>query len=452
MKLWQSIRLIRDPIGFFERCIGRYGDVFTVRVIGVGNLVYVADPELLRDLFTGDAEALCAGEAYRFMEPVLGPHSLLLLDGEDHRRERRRLLPPFHGGGIGRHAELIAAITVSEIERWPRGEPFAMRPRMQAITLDAVLQAVFGIRDAARLARLRTLIPRMLERSKLVIRMPSLRRDLGRLSPWRRFASVRAEVDAVLYEEIRRRRTLCDLDQRDDVLSTLIQAHNELDEPISDRALRDELMTLLVAGHHTTGTVLAWAFERLTRNPDAMRRLVAELDAGEEAYLDAVVKETLRVRPVIFDVARFLKTPFTLKGYELPAGTYVMPAIGAVHLFTGAFEEGREFRPERFLEEQPDLHSWIPFGSGPRRCVGAPFAMMEIKVVLREVFARLVVRAASAVPERPKFRNVTLVPGDGARVIVEERLERRTAGVRGRCRRPRAPTPVERVVFRSGAG
>jgi cytochrome P450 len=423
-QLGLSLRLLRDPVGFFERCIDRYGDVFSVRLVGVPNLVYVADPELLRDLFTADPDAVRAGEANRFMEPVLGSHSLLVLDGADHRRERRLLLPYFHGGGIGRHVELVAAITRREIARWPRGEPFAMRPRMQAITLEAILQAVFGVHDAQRLARLRTLIPRMLERSSLVIRMPWFRRDLGPLSPGGRFARARAEVDAVLHDEIQRRRAQPDLDRRDDALSTLVRAHGELDEATADRVLRDELMTLIVAGHHTTATTLSWAFERLARCPAAMRRLVAELDAGEEAYLDAVIKETLRVRSVIFDVARLLTAPLTLNGYELPAGTYVMPAIGAVHLFTGAFENGHEFRPERFLAADVDTSSWIPFGMGPRRCVGAPFAMMEMKIVLREVLSRLVVRAPSPAPERPRFRNVTLVPADGATVVVEDRAGR----------------------------
>jgi cytochrome P450 family 135 len=417
----QSLRLMLRPIDYLDACLRRYGDVFTLRFIGMGNLVYVADTEIVKEVFTGDPRIFHAGEANQVMEPVLGSRSVLLLDDDEHLRERRLLLPPFHGERVRRYRELVAEIAGREVERWPRGEPFSLRPRMQAITLEVILRAVFGIREAERLDRLRDLLPRMLDHGTVVVWTPFLRRDLGPGSPWRRFVRVRAEVDSLLLDEIRGRRQAADLAERDDILSMLLQARREDGTPMGEDELRDELMTLLLAGHETTATGLAWAFERLARNPQVMARLVESLDDTDEAYLEAVAKETLRARPVVYDVARKLAAPVTIRGWELPAGTYVVPSITAIHLLRGIYERADEFVPERFLGSQPEPYAWIPFGGGPRRCIGAAFATMEMKVVLREVLTRVAVRAPDPRPERQRLRNVTLVPGKGARVVVEER-------------------------------
>jgi cytochrome P450 len=419
--LIQSLRLILSPIGFLEHCLRRYGDVFTLRFIGMGDLVYVADTETVKEIFTGDARVFHAGEANEVLEPVLGPRSVLLLDEDEHLRERRLLLPPFHGDRVRRYRELVGEIAAAEIDRWPRGRAFSLRPRMQAITLEVILRAVFGIREAERLDRLRALIPRMLDHGTVVVWMPFLRRDLGPGSPWRRFVRVRAEVDLLLFDEIRRRRDAADLEERDDVLSMLLQARGEDGEPMGEDELRDELVTLLLAGHETTATGLAWAFERLTRHPRVMSRLEESLGDEDDDYLDAVAKETLRARPVVYDVARRLAAPATVKGWELPAGTYVVPSITAIHLLQGIYERAGEFRPERFLESPPDSYAWIPFGGGRRRCIGAAFATMEMKAVLREVLMRVSVRAPDLKPERIRLHNVTLVPSKGARVIVADR-------------------------------
>jgi len=233
---------------------------------------------------------------------------------------------------------------------------------------------------------------------------------------------VRNAVDDLLFEEIRRRRALEDLDERDDVLSLLLQARDDEGRPMSDAALHDELVTLLIAGHETTATGLAWAFERLLRTPLVHRRLLAEVDAEEDdAYLDAVVRETLRVRPVVYDVARLLTAPFSVRGWMLPAGTYVVPSITGVHLFTGLYEDAAEFRPERFLEGEAESYAWIPFGGGRRRCIGAAFATMEMKVAIREILSRVELRAPEQAPERVKLHNVTLTPGNDTRVIVTAR-------------------------------
>jgi cytochrome P450 family 135 len=420
----QSLRLLLQPIDFLEHCLRRYGDLFTLRFIGMGDLVYVADTETVKEIFTGDASVFHAGEANEIMEPVLGSRSVLLLDEDEHLRERRLLLPPFHGDRVRRYRELVGEIAAAEVRRWPRGRPFSLRPRMQAITLEVILRAVFGIREAERLDRLRALLPKMLDHGTVVVWMPFLRRDLGPGSPWRRFVRVREEVDGLLLDEIRRRREAADLEERDDVLSMLLQARGEDGEPMSEKELRDELMTLLLAGHETTATGLAWAFERLTRTPRVMSRLEESL-AGEEddAYVDAVAKETLRARPVVYDVARKLAAPATVRGWELPAGAYVVPSITAIHLLKGVYEEPEEFRPERFLEgDQPDSYAWIPFGGGRRRCIGAAFATMEMKAVLREVLTRVEVRAPDPRPERIRLHNVTLVPAKGTRVVVADRV------------------------------
>jgi cytochrome P450 family 135 len=422
--LVQSLRLLLQPIDFLDRCLRRYGDVFTLRFVGMGDLVYVADTEAIKEVFTGDARVFCAGEANEIMEPVLGSRSVLLLDGEEHLRERRLLLPPFHGDRVRRYRELVGEIAAAEIARWPRGRPFSLRPRMQAITLEVILRAVFGIREAERLDRLRALLPKMLDHGTVVVWMPFLRRDLGPGSPWRRFVRVRAEVDGLLLDEIHRRRAATDLEERDDVLSMLLQARGEDGEPMRESELRDELMTLLLAGHETTATGLAWAFERLTRTPRVMSRLQESLaDEDDDAYVDAVAKETLRARPVVYDVARKLAAPARVRGWELPAGAYVVPSITAIHLLKGIYEQAEEFRPERFLEgDQPDSYSWIPFGGGRRRCIGAAFATMEMKAVLREVLVRVEVRAPEPKPERIRLHNVTLVPAKGTRVVVSDRV------------------------------
>jgi cytochrome P450 family 135 len=425
----QSLRLMLRPIEFLEHCLRTYGDVFTLRFIGMGDLVYVADTELVKQIFTGDPSIFHAGEANEVMEPVLGSRSVLLLDEEEHLRERRLLLPPFHGESVRRYRELVAEIAGREVERWPRGETFSLRPRMQAITLEVILRAVFGIREAERLDRLRVLLPRMLDHGTVVVWMPFLRRDLGPGSPWRRFTRVRSEVDELLLDEIRRRREAADLAERDDILSMLLQARREDGEPMTESELRDELMTLLLAGHETTATGLAWAFERLTRTQPVMSRLLESLDDDE--YLEAVAKETLRARPVVYDVARKLAAPASIRGWELPAGTYVVPSITAIHLLRGLYERAEEFVPERFLEAQPDSYAWIPFGGGRRRCIGAAFATMEMKTVLREVLARVEVTAPDQKPERMRLHNVTLVPANGTRVVVTDRTA--------------APRPAERA-------
>jgi cytochrome P450 len=421
--LLQALRYARDPLGFLSGYQRRYGDIFTIRFPYFGRIVYVARPDLVKAVFTGDPSVFHAGEANAtVLEPALGPHSVLTLDDAPHLRQRKLLLPPFHGERVQRYGELILAMTRQEMESWPVGEPFAMRPHTQRITLAVIMRAVFGVHDEGRLERFERLIEDFAGRVGLITSFPNLRRDLGRFSPWARFVRSREALDAFIYEEIGLRRSEPGYEQRDDVLSLLLGARDEDGNPMSDRELRDELVTVLGAGHETTATGLAWAVERLVRNPRVLARLRESLATGEEDYLAATVKETLRARPVIVDVARKLTAPATIGGYELIAGSFVLPAIAALHYREDIYPESHEFRPERFLDGKADNYAWIPFGGGIRRCIGAAFAEYEMRTILREFVERADLRAIDPKPERVKVRNITLAPAKGARVRLLQRI------------------------------
>ena len=417
-----AVRFTRDPVGFLERQWHRHGDAFSINFPGFGRMAYFVEPETVKQIFTNDPRAIHAGEANgRVLEPALGKYSLLTLDEDDHMRQRKLLLPAFHGERVRRYGELITDIARREIERWPLGTPLELRPRMQAITLDVILRAVFGVRGEDRLARFRATLPQLTEASGVVMWLPFLRHNFGPWSPWARFQRMRRAVDELVYEEIRLRRADPAMEERDDVLSLLLQARHEDGSPMADEELRDELITLLTAGHETSATALAWTFERLLRTPPVLERLLGDLD--DEAYLDAVVKETLRVRPVVIDVARVAKRDVEIGGWSIPAGTIVVPAIALVQLRPDLFPEPRAFRPERFLgDEQPPSYSWIPFGGGVRRCIGAAFAQLEIKTVLRTVLRHVRLSAPDSAPELQRSRHVTLVPSNETTVVVESRL------------------------------
>lgn len=416
--LVQALRYASDPLGFLAVHQRRHGDIFTIRFPFFGQVVYVARPDLVKAVFTGSPSVFHAGEANAtVLEPALGPNSVLTLDDEPHMRQRKLLLPPFHGERIERYGELIVAMTRQEMESWPVGEPFALRPHTQRITLAVIMRAVFGVHDEARLVRFERLIDDFAQRVGTVTSFPILRRNLGPGSPWPRFLRSRAALDEFIYEEIGLRRAEPGHEERDDVLSLLLSARDEDGNPMSDQELRDELVTVLGAGHETTATGLAWAVEMLGRNPVVLARLRDSLAAGEEEYLNATVKEVLRSRPVIVDVARKLTQPATVAGYELPAGTFVLPAIAALHYREDVFPQPYEFRPERFLEGKADNYAWIPFGGGVRRCIGAAFAEYEMRTILREFVERADLRPAGPKPERVRVRNITLAPAKGTRVI-----------------------------------
>lgn len=429
----QMLEWVLRPIPFLERNTKRYGDCFTVRFV-MGNVVFIANPELIKQVFTGDPDVLHAGEGNATpLEPLVGQHSVLVLDGPEHMRQRKLMLPSFHGDRMQSYRDLLLDITDTEIDRWPVGRPFALRPRTQAITLEVIMRAVFGIEDADRLEQLRDRLSGLLDSgmSRLTlagIALPPIRRTIGR-RVWSRFESLRTDVDEVLYDEIRRRRADPSTPDRDDVLSVLLQARDEGGEPMTDVELRDELMTLLAAGHETTATALAFAFDLLVHNPEAMARLRAEIEQGEsEEYLDAVIKETLRLRPVLPGVIRRLTRPMELNGYQLPAGTSLAPNIYLTHRLPDVYPEPDRFLPERFLETPAGTYTWIPFGGGIRRCLGASFALFELKVVIPAVLARVRLAAAGPGPEPIRRRAITFAPAHGARVVAEEIRDRSAAG------------------------
>jgi cytochrome P450 len=402
--LWQH------TIPFLSRNRRRYGPVFTIRAVPWGTAVVINDAELVRQVFTGDPAVFHAGEGNSMLAPVLGERSVLVTDEDEHLQSRKRLLPPFHGEAVRRYGEVVERIVAEEVERWPLGEPFALHPRMRAITLEVILEAVIGVSDPVRLRGLRETLPAIADIDFAIMTMwviPPLR-HFGR---WRRYRQTVARANELLREEIAARRVAPDLAERQDVLSQLIRAGE-----IDDAELRDQIVTLLMAGHETTTTGLAWAFERLLRHPEALERA----RQGEDAYLDAVVKETLRVRPVIPAVLRQLKAPVELGGWRLPAGVTVMPAITLMHEDPDIFPEPKRFYPERFLEEdQGSTYTWIPFGGGRRRCLGAAFASFEMRVALRTILERCTLRAADPQDERTRNLHITLVPARGARVVRE---------------------------------
>jgi len=393
---------------FLERCQRRYGPVFTIRALPWGNAVHVNDAALIKQIFTGDPSLLHAGDGNAILGPVLGQSSVLVLDEDEHLHARKRLLPPFHGDAVKRYGEVVERITVQECARWPLGRPFELHPRMRALTFEVILEAVIGVSDPDRQQALRRVLPETVELDFVTL-LVWLAPWLGRFGRWKRFRRSVEEANELLREEIAARRRDPLLSERDDVLSQLV-ASGDFD----DEELRDQIMTLLLAGHETTATALAWAFERLLRNPAVLERA----QEGDDEYLDAVVRETLRVRPVIPAVLRQLQRPLELGRWRLPKGVTVMPAISLMHGDPSVFAEPDSFRPERYLEEgEGSTYTWIPFGGGRRRCLGAAFASFEMRVVLRTILAHTSLRADRSREEGVRNRHITLVPARGARAV-----------------------------------
>ncbi|HEX8065500.1 MAG TPA: cytochrome P450 [Thermoleophilaceae bacterium] len=419
----QTAAWIVRPMRVMERCRDRYGDSFTIRIADEGGpWVLISHPDHVREVFTGGPDRFHAGEANRIVRPVLGSSSILVLDESAHLRQRKLMLPSFHGERLQGYRATMADVVERHLERWPLGSPAAARPRMQEITLEVIMRTVFGVEEDERLERLRAALVRLLEWTTLQRRLfLAAAVGLDRIESSRRFGfrDARDAVDELVLDEIARRRSDPGLAERSDVLSLLLQARNEDGRPMTDREVRDELITLLAAGHETTATSLAWALERLARHPAAVRRLEEELAAGEEAYLDAVVQETLRLRPVLAIVLRKLTEPTELGGRTLPAGTFVAPCIYLVHRRPDLYPDPEEFRPERFLESPPGTYTWIPFGGGIRRCLGASFAQLEMKVVLSTLLRRARLRPTSAPAERVVRRAITFAPGNRGEVVLD---------------------------------
>ena len=418
----QTLEWILDPKGFMTRCRRRYGDTFSVQLGPSTDVVLVSDPASAAEVFQGPPEHMNMGDINGLFRRVLGRNSLLVLDGGEHIRQRKLLLPPFHGERIARHREAMVRAADDDIATWPIGEPFALQPRMQAMTLNVILRAVFGLEDGPRRDELRVLLARLLElNTTIATTLPQLRIELGGLTPWGKLMRCTAAVDRALYEEMARRREESRTDQ-DDVLSLLLDAHDESGEPMTDKEIRDQLLTMLVAGHETTATALAWAFERMLRYPRVVERLRAGLEEGDSRYVDAAIKESLRLRPVVPITARKLSAPLVVGGRRYAPGTVLMPCIFLLHRNPEVYEKPDEFRPERFLDGQPATYAWIPFGGGVRRCLGASFALLEMRIVIEAVLRNLDVRPAERRDERIVRRAFTLSPKRGARVVANRRV------------------------------
>lgn len=402
---------------FVSACRRRYGDVFTLRVAAMGTMVYLADPADIKVVFAGDPTIFHAGEANSVLSALLGDSSVLVIDEEEHRERRRQMLPPFHRDAVARQTEIMAEISAENVAGWPVGTTFPAAPKMAEITLEVILRTVIGASDPARLAALREVMPRLLRVGAWEL-MAVARPGLLQRRPWRVLRRNIEEADRLLAAEIAERRADPELASRPDVLAMLVRSADERGHTMTDRELRDQLMTLLVAGHETTATALSWALERLTRHPAVLDKAVRAARDGDDEYLDAVAKETLRIRPVVFDVGRVLKQPVEVGGYRLPAGVMVAPGIGLVHERDDVYPDADRFDPDRMLGVTLGPTTWFPFGGGNRRCLGATFATVELRVVLREILRRVDLFTTTAADERQRVKHVTLVPNRGARVCV----------------------------------
>jgi cytochrome P450 len=434
--LLQTLAWAIAPTWVMDRCARVLGDSFTLTFFPSGmKLTLVSDPEAVKTVFTAPPEVAPSGTASSPIAGIVGPSSVLTLTGPEHMRQRKLLLPPFHGERMREYEDVIVEATRRDMAGWPRGRPMRVQARSRAITLEVILRAVFGV-EAERMGRLREAITGLMQPSNtLAILLFALRRPRPG-PPTGSIGRSLARLDEVIYEELARRREQADLAERSDILSLLMQARDEDGSPMTDAELRDELVTLLLAGHETTATSVAWAIERLVRHPDKLARLVEELDSGGDGgsddYLTAVVNETLRVRPVVPIVVRVLQQELRVGEHTLPVGTRVTPSIYLTNRNPEVYDGPEEFRPERFLEDGPETFSWIPFGGGIRRCIGASFAQLEMKVILRTILGELEPELPGGAGrgrrgEGTRRRAVTLVPSAGARVVWRDRTAARTS-------------------------
>jgi cytochrome P450 len=432
--LIQGIGLWTRPYAYPERLRARYGKRFTVHFPFSPPFVAITDPDEVKEVFTAPPDVLHPGEGARVLEPLVGRHSVILLDGDPHMEQRKLILPAFHGEKMERLTDLVASVTEEEVARWERDE-IELHPRLQALTLEIILRAVFGLDPGPRLDALRERLSQLLaygDSAITLIQVPDnpersarQQRLLSRAGPLKGFVATRERVDDLLFEQIAERRRE-DRSERDDVLTMLLAArHEDDDSPMSDQELRDELMTLLVAGHETTASTLAWAFELLGREPAVLARLTEEVAGGDsEDYLLATIQETLRRRPVLPNTEpRLVKKPVTVGGWDYPTGVCLVPNVYLLHHDPDVYEDPYAFRPERFLEEDPGTYTWIPFGGGRRRCIGMSFAMLEMRIVLRSVLRGYEPRGLGG-HEPPKRRNITVRPGRGARLALARREAR----------------------------
>jgi cytochrome P450 len=437
--LLQTIATWTRPAGSLDRLRRRYGRRVTTRILGLPPLVLLSDPAEIKELFTAPPDVLHPGEGARTIEPLVGPNSVILLDEAPHLEQRRLLLPAFHGERMSRLEATMEELAEREIEGWPSERPVALHERLQALTLEVVLRAVFGLEHGARLDRLRELLTQILRFSESPLSLlPFAQRVFAGRGAVGRLERLSAEADELIFDLVAERRAEHDErraedDERPDVLSMLLSATHEDGSPMSPAELRDELMTALVAGHETTASQLAWALSLLARDRAVAERLRARLaDDPEDPFLTATIQEAMRLRPVLPNAEpRLVKRPVRIGGIEYPPGVILVASVYMVHHDPEIYPEPHAFRPERFLHAPPGTYTWIPFGGGRRRCLGATFAMLEMKIVLRAVLARFEVLAVSPRPERARRRSITISPAEGCTVLLRPRASQLAQAVIG---------------------
>jgi len=414
------------PTTVVLRARERYGKRFSVRLLGQPPFVVLSDPEDIKQVFQAPPEVLHPGEGARILEPIVGPNSVILLDEKPHLQQRKLMLPAFHGDAMQSLAELMTELTEREIATWPQDQPVALHPRLQQLTLEIVLRAVFGLEQGAQLDRLRELLTQVLEFAENPISLlPFAQRALAGRGPMGRLERLGEETDRLIFELIEERRR--EDAHGPDVLTLLLSARHDDDSPMSPAELRDELVTALVAGHETTASQLAWGFELLSRQPDVTARLARELDDDpDSAYLTATIHEIMRLRPVLMNAEpRLVKQQVEIGGVSYPPGAVLIASAYLVHHDPDIYPQPNAFRPERFLESEggkaPGTYTWLPFGGGRRRCLGASFAMLEMKIVLREVIQQNLLVAVGKTPERARRRSITISPSRGCELILRER-------------------------------
>jgi cytochrome P450 family 138 len=432
----QTLGIMLRQRPYLERQRRRFGPMFSINLLGLGHMVVLSDPDLIKHTFMAPPDVLHAGSRSP-LRKILGDNSLLGIDEDQHMEQRKLLLPPFKGQRMKAYEPLIEEIAAAEIERWPLNAEFATAKSMQTITLRAILRAVFGA-TGATLTELEDLLPRWTELGQSLSRFPQVHKDLGPLSPWGRFLRLRAKVDKILDRLIDETKRDPDLEDRPDVLALMVQARREDGTELTNPEIRDQLVTMLAAGHETTAHTLAWSIERLRRHPDVLKRLQDEADAGGKELREATILEVQRMRPVISFAGRHTIKPFEVGGYRLPRGVLIGLSAGLTHYDPNLFERPDRFDPDRFVGVRPGTYSWIPFGGGRRRCIGATFAHMELDVVLKLILQRVELAPTDAPDERWHFKGVAWSPKEGGRALVTRRREPRA--------RPEAPEAVAQAA------
>lgn len=431
---WQTWQWITDPIAYLETCAQAYGDFFSVNLGHIlSRAIAVSNPETIQEIFTADPTIFDSGRTNKILRFMVGDTSILLLDREPHQRQRQLLMPPFHGERMRTYGELICQLTQEISGRWQVNQPFAMRDIMQEITLKVILQAVFGLHQGSRYEQVRQAMSNLLNLFASPLKaslffFPILQKDLGEWSPWGRVQKLLREIDQLLYTEIAERRSQTNLSEATDILSLMMTAKDETGTPMSDQELRDELVTLLLAGHETTATALSWAFYWVHYLPEIHQHLLAEIQTLNGnlqpseiirlPYLTAVCQEALRLYPVLFiTFPRILNQPYQLQGYQLEPNTMLVPCVYLVHHRKDIYPEPNKFKPERFLERQYSPYEYLPFGGGNRRCIGAALALLEMKLVLATILSQHSLKLAEKKPVKPQRRGLTLGPAGGVKMV-----------------------------------